>query len=40
MHYSDNHTDDNDEDEDNELPFKSQGNIINKYLIKIYFIEN
>ena len=40
MHYSSNHTDDNDEDEDNELPFKSQGNIITTYLITFDFIEH
>lgn len=39
MHYSNNHPDDNDDDDDTELPFKSQGNIIAAESIIFHFTE-
>lgn len=40
MHYSNNHPDDNDDDDDTELPFKSQGNIVAADSITFLFIEH
>lgn len=40
IHYSNNHPDDNDDEEDNELPFKSQANIIAADSITFLFIKD